>query len=74
MDGAAFTQNGFDLKLFLVGFNQKLENKDFTIPEPRIKEIGEKHKEYCEENEIDFVKNIMLIYDIHNFKYSYILQ
>lgn len=40
----------------------------------KIKEIGEKHIEYCEENEIDFVKNIMLIYDIHNFKYSYIKE
>lgn len=40
----------------------------------KIKEIGEKHIEYCEENEIDFTKNIMLIYDIHNFKYSYIKE
>jgi hypothetical protein len=40
----------------------------------KIKEIGEKYKEYCEENEIDFVKNIMLIYDIYNFKYSYIKE
>jgi hypothetical protein len=40
----------------------------------KIKEIGEKHKEYCDENEIDFVKNIMLVYDIHSFKYSYIKE
>jgi hypothetical protein len=39
-----------------------------------IKEIGEKHTEYCEENEMDFVKNILLIYDIHNFKYSHIKE
>lgn len=43
-----FTQNGFDLKLFLEGFNQKIENKDLTIAEARIKEIGEKLQPYLE--------------------------
>lgn len=37
----------------------------------KIKEIGEKHKEYCDENEIDFTNNILLDYDIFHFKYSY---
>ena len=40
----------------------------------KIKEIAEKHKDYFEENEIDFVKNIMLFYDIHSFKYSYVKE
>jgi hypothetical protein len=66
------------LKTKIMDLKEQLFNKQVSDTvncfSGKIKEIGEKHIEYCEENEIDFTKNIMLIYDIHNFKYSYIKE
>ena len=37
----------------------------------KLNEIAEKHSEYCLENDIDFIKNIVLVYDSNIFRYSY---
>lgn len=39
-----FSQGGFNLVIFFDAFNEKLANKDLAVPEPRIKEIGEKYQ------------------------------
>ena len=40
----------------------------------KINSIAEKYSEYCKENEIDFVENILLVYNVDIFKYSYIKE
>lgn len=40
----------------------------------RLSVIAEKYSEYCKENEINFIENILLVYNVDILKYSYIKE
>ena len=51
-------------------FNKQVSDT-VTCFSDKIEKLAENHKEYCEENEINFTKNILVRYNNESISYSF---